>query len=474
MTPLKANLKHLYQRPGLWLCYIFVLGFIIPLFIVPVLETNKPGTGKFIGYLFISVITGIFMAGMQQEILSKPFSFCLPNHRRTSRKFILIVGAVLSALLSLIFIAYPQLTFVSTVLAIFSAAATGLAIYMICSSLFFLTPSNKLAIGFVCVTVILIIGGSFGLNKIVENIIVNSPILMTIFGVSASALIFKRIATDSIARQTCGKLIPGTFDAWNTQKALQYRYQQLFKKIETSRHPGILENFFMPIINRYPYLNPARCIWASTYVEISKNITLLRPAHLLIYILLVMLSGYINSSRGPGSAANILFVLPTLFAVVWFPKPCPGILLPTGRKHDFYGALASAVAMTLLTLSFITIMLITSNIIEPIIPTLKIYGHSVSYHAMQIRYFYVPLILIPINLTIATLFQRRHFLKVMLAMIFMYPAMIFLISRPHPLPNMILPTASIPPLIILSWLIFLLVLNRFFKKSQLTGQAKTY
>ena len=416
------------------------------------------------------------MTGMQQEILSKPFSFCLPNHRNNSRKFILIVGAVISALLSLIFIAYPQLTLVSKLLAICCAAATGLAFYMICSALFFLTPSNKVGLvfgGFVLLLFLRI--KNFGLNMIVENIIVNSPILMAIVGISVSAIIFKWIANDSITRQTCGKFIPGSFDTWNTQKAQNYRYQQLYKKIRTSHHPEILENFFMPIINRYPYLNPARSIWARTYVEITKNITLLRPAHLLIYLLVVMLSGYINSSRSPGSAANILFVLHTLFAVVWIPKPCPGILLPTGRKHDLYGALASAVAMTLLTLSFITIMLITSNIIEPIIPPLKIYGHSISYHAMQIRYFYIPLILIPINLTIATIFQRRHFLKVMLAMIFMYPAMIFLLSRPVlPLANMILPTTAIPPLIILSWLIFFLVLNRFFTKSPLTGQAKSY
>ena len=472
MTPLKANLKHLYQRPGLWLCYIFI-GFITTPIIIKALEATKPGTGKFTGYLIISMFIGILIAGTQQEILSKPFSFCLPNHRRTSRKFILIVGVVISALLSLKFIAYPQLTSVSILLATCSAAVTGLMFYMFATAVIIIPTKPLTLIVFVP---LLVLGTNiFGLNKIIENIIVNSPILMTIFSVSVCAITFKWIATDSTARQTCGKFIPGSLDAWNTQKALQYRYQQLYKKIKTSHRPGILENFFMPIMNKFAYLNPGRHIWGNTYVEISKDFAPWRPAHLLLYLVLIMTLGYINSNRGQGSATNIFFVIPALAAASWIPKPCSGILLPTGRKQDLYGALGSATAMTILILSIITMMLIISTIIEPIIPPLKIYGHSISYHAMQIRYFYVPLILIPINLTIATIFQRRHFLKIMLAMIFMYPAMIFLLTRPIlPLPITKLPTTAIPPLMILSWLIFFLVLNRFFTKSQLTGQAKTY
>ena len=439
---------------------------------IKALETTKPGTGKFAGYLIISMFIGILIAGTQQEILSKPFSFCLPNHRRTSRKFTLIVGIVISALLSLKFIAYPQLTSVSALLATCSAAVTGLMFYMFATALIII-PANPLAL--IVFVPLLVLGTNlFGLNKIIENMIVNSPILMTIVGLSVSAITFRWIATDSIARQTCGKFIPGSLDAWNTQKAQIYRYQQLYKKIKTSHCPEILENFFMPIINRYAHLNPGRYIWGSTYVEITKDIALLRPAHLLLYLLLVMILGYINSSRGLGSAINILFVFPTLVAVGWIPKPSPGILLPTGRKQDLYGALASAAAMTLLILSFITIMLITSTIIKPIMPPLKIYGFSISYHAMQIRYFHIPLILIPINLAIATIFQRHNFLKMMLAMIFMYPAMILLLTRTRPLPNLTLPTTSIPPLMILSWLIFFIILRRYCTKSPLVGQSRAY
>ena len=89
MSILAANLKHLYQRRGVRFWYVLLL-CQMPMILMP----SK--FDRYLGYLIVSLLMGVLAGGLQKDILTKPFSFCLPGHRRITRTFIFRIGYVVN------------------------------------------------------------------------------------------------------------------------------------------------------------------------------------------------------------------------------------------------------------------------------------------------------------------------------------------------------------------------------------------
>ena len=130
MSILTANLKHLYQRRGVWLWYLVIM-CQIPMIYSFFLARD----GRYLGYLVLSFLSGAIAASIQKEILSKPFSFCLPGHNEIPRRFILWVGVVLNGLLGFVFMFYPGLEFPSVFLVVLAGGVVGLTVYLLCAAL---------------------------------------------------------------------------------------------------------------------------------------------------------------------------------------------------------------------------------------------------------------------------------------------------------------------------------------------------
>ncbi len=104
MSILIANLKHLYQRRGAWFAYLIIL-CMVPMALFGLKYD------RYLGFLLISFWTGVFAGNMQKDVLMKPFSFCLPGHRRIPTLFIFCVGGVVNLILGCVFLMYPGLDF---------------------------------------------------------------------------------------------------------------------------------------------------------------------------------------------------------------------------------------------------------------------------------------------------------------------------------------------------------------------------
>ncbi len=68
-----VNLKHLYQRRGLWLAYV-VFGLLVFASIAIPLDRPSAGKGRFMGLVMLEFLIGLCMASLPVEILTKPFS----------------------------------------------------------------------------------------------------------------------------------------------------------------------------------------------------------------------------------------------------------------------------------------------------------------------------------------------------------------------------------------------------------------
>ena len=106
MSILTINLRHLYQRRGLWLVYPMLGIFVLVSIGVP-LEDPAAGEGRFIGLIALAFMVGMAVVVLQMEILTKPMAFCLPGHRQTVRKFVFSVGIVTNLVGALLFLFYP-------------------------------------------------------------------------------------------------------------------------------------------------------------------------------------------------------------------------------------------------------------------------------------------------------------------------------------------------------------------------------
>ena len=122
---LTANLRHLYQRRGLWLAYAMFAFFVCVSVGVPLGEPTA-GEGRFIGLIVLAFLIGMAAAVLQAEILTRPMAFCLPGHRLNVRTFVLRVGIVANLVAAWLFLGYPGLPFGWRVLVLWSAFSAGL------------------------------------------------------------------------------------------------------------------------------------------------------------------------------------------------------------------------------------------------------------------------------------------------------------------------------------------------------------
>ena len=133
MCILIANLKHFYQRRGLYLLY--VLGGLFTLVLVAALVGQRiGGEGEFAMLLIVAFFIGKMVGVMQMEVASKSFSFSLPGHQGMVRRLVFLAGVATSFALSLPWIAYSGLTSEGPaviVLVLASGFSANLIVYLI-------------------------------------------------------------------------------------------------------------------------------------------------------------------------------------------------------------------------------------------------------------------------------------------------------------------------------------------------------
>ena len=102
MSIMTANFKHLCQCRRLWLWYFFILGFGYS-------QIHIARNSKEMGFLhFMLILLAFYFAGsligsLAADVLSKPFTYTLPGHRRMPR--VIVVTASLVASLAIFLIA---------------------------------------------------------------------------------------------------------------------------------------------------------------------------------------------------------------------------------------------------------------------------------------------------------------------------------------------------------------------------------
>ncbi|MHC4544863.1 MAG: hypothetical protein ACYTDW_08845 [Planctomycetota bacterium] len=462
MSTLTVNLKQLYQRRGLLLLYL-ALGFFAFLSIVASFEHPVAGEGKFTGLIVMALVVGLFLAVLPIEVLSKPFSYCLPGHRKVVGRFIFCVGAAFNFLGSLLFLRYPGLNSWQLVLVACSAFSGGLILYWLGVGLAVSVRNSGAWIGLLP---LVIFGGLFfDLHIVIERVIVGNPFVVILVGVLSSVLAWLWLDNADLARRYCGVPGTGSLDVWNPYRMKRYcQIRMAAKWDKLKKHPSPwVETFFLGRMNRYDHSSTGRYIWGGLYTTFGIALSQWKAAFSGMFLALVIV-GYMGSGR------NILFIILGLMVVQMRLPVYSNMLISGGRNEKYRCAMTLVITTAVLITILVTIVAALSLPLATIMPDITLRGSTFTFHAMNIELFFIPLLMIPIVFTIQLICYRKPIsmvVSIMLLFMLLFSTSNFwheqLISSINPM--------FIIGGLVLSWVLFTLVLRYICMRRCLVGQG---
>jgi hypothetical protein len=464
MSIFVGNLKHLYQRRGAWFTYLIIL-CMVPMALIGLIHD------RYMGFFLVSFWTGVFAGNMQKDVLMKPFSFCLPGHRRIPKLFIFCVGGVFNLILGCVFLIYPGLDFpyVLMLMIILAGGFVGVILYCygVCSTLFELRMLLGGVLPWLALGAIIL----FRWDKVVQNMIISWPIPTILASGLVCVWFWKLFGRDTLARRHCGKLV---FDDFNTSlKAQKYRQTQADRNLTAAKAEFFerLHEFFLRRMNRYEFLGKGRHVWGNLYMVFGRGFGTWQMKHVLascaLIFFLVLFFGFV----GKGDGINVLFVILALGGLSLDLLPYRSMLFPAGRAEKYFSTLVLAVFITFLT-GVLTLALIgISVLLETLLPEFGYKADLLSYQGMDIGLFYIFLLVIPIALSCAIAFPRNMIVKIIFVVVLMQGWIISAGMCEQSLMDMI-GLAGVLGLVALCWIGFLIILHYVCMRRSLIGQGR--
>lgn len=417
MNILMANLKHLYQKRSFWFVGLIygVFAFGVIRVIARAITRNKQGafSAPVLWMFFISVL----IVSLPIDILTKPFSSCLPGHRKIPRKFLFCIGLVLSFLWSLSFLFYPDLNIVKTILACLSAFSIFTIFYWL--GAWFVSKVRNWSAVFAILPLIMLGNELLNMSAIVENAIVESPLPMILLGGIVNFLAWNYWGRSNLARQYCGKLWMGAFDAWNKEKMSRYRLARLAKK--DKKKPNLtmmspcVEGFFVSRISGAETGSLQQYIWGALYKSFGITVSQYRRDWMRFFMLMLPILCFL--CYFPGGGKNIIFVMPGLMVAQMSLRVYSSLLICGGRRQRFWSALTLAAATGVFVTIVVAILAISTNLLAGIMPQLIIRGHEFTFDALNMNYSLVPFMMIPVTFTIGLIFHKKPMLAILFVMV---------------------------------------------------------
>lgn len=470
MSILTANLKHLYQRPGLWPAYV-IFGLLAFSSLAIPLDRPLAGKGHFMGLIMLEFLIGLCMASLSVEILTKPFSYCLPGHQAVPRNFVFSVGIVTSLLSSFLFLAYPSLHWWEWVpLFCWSAFCAGLILYLIGVALAFGIRNSSSSLGLLPV---LMFGGLFlDAHAVAERMIIGRPFAITFLGLSSSVVVWIWLGNPNWARRLCAATRIGIFDCWNRDKLLEYKRKREAVKWDRAKFnldPWV-ERFFVKRINSCSHLGSGRYIWGGLYT--TYGMALSRRKGIMSWLLFILAMVVCLSYLRPGGTDALFFMAGVVVAQICLPVHS-GMMISGGRSERFVTAVILSVTITVLLSAMLISVAILTVALAPIMPEITFRGELLTFHTMSLRLLVVPSIIIPIVLALRLIIYKKPF-ATFAAIMMVFMLLFFFGIGSSETSSKLMNPISLVSLLILSWLTLVLVLRHICMKRSLVGQNRTY
>ncbi|OHB67224.1 MAG: hypothetical protein A2Y76_12225 [Planctomycetes bacterium RBG_13_60_9] len=421
MCVLIANLRHFYQRRGLWIAYA---GLAV---IVAFLSTSTRGRGVFGGFLACTFLLGSLMGVMQMEILSKPFSFCLPNHRGSVRRLVFLGGLVASLIFLLVFaVLFESPTFtgpselyimppgllILVAVASFCASVTA---FLLGAGIAFSVRNATPILGLAPVAIITCAASD--IFTAIQHPVIHWPVAVMGLALVVGTTGWWWFGRPAWFRRRCGRPWIGLFDPWDRSQIQKFR--DIYAARFTKNSPPGLDRFFQGVIGSHGPSDPGKYAWGALYTT-SVLIAPQWKGLLTIMLFAVAMAGY-SLLMAPFAISFISLMMTGLI----HPPIRAALLVAGGRKERFFATVALILVFGAASVLIVGVLVGLTHLLALIVPAVTWRGVTLDLQAISLTVLAIPLAIIPIAGLIQTLFYRKPVWLALSAMLVMVIMMLF-------------------------------------------------
>jgi len=468
MGVMSANIKLFYQCRKFWFLYAVLSGVVVVPFIKTfVADSPEAGAGHFAFYLLPACLSGFLGAGLQQEILSKPFAFPLPGNDEIPRRLLFRIGWLVSLVYSVTFLVYPGGTTAERLLILGSGVAMGMTAYLlgVWSVLGSSLGYRVTGIVFIFVPVVILLRG----HPLLESIIVDHPLMTILISGSIACLTWRDMDGRVLARRSLDKPFLRTVDSVNAGKAGRFRRTGGIQKLEEggNRWIGTAGHFCLSRMDAHAPFTKGRYMWGAVHEAVGRSTATGWQLGLLVYVLFAGVLGYTAGTLGTRGDAfrTVVFFFPCMIGMDGLLPVHATMLLAGGRKERFWGGMATACGVGLFAVSAAVLIGVVTQGMAYLLPPIPLSGMVCVYAAPDFRDAFLPLLLVPVFFVSQLVLLRYGMLvQIIPAMVLMWTVSTWLpfLHRMGPL--------YIGLHIVTAWLVAALVLAYICARRDLVGR----
>ncbi len=417
MNALLHNFKFYYQKRWMYLIYLI----FIPHILSHVTTDKLPNLYSF---FFLIAFAGVMATVLQIEVMSKPFSYLLPQHRKIKRTFLIATGIIVSFIMSLLFISKENMDLSQKALLFGSTFSHGLCVFYF-GMLFNLIDNVKMTVKALLIILFFVISISWTLNVDIIILFLKKYPLTNIFsGLLATIICWKYLENNNIARLYFGRVMPNIYYSSPSRQKPHNHSEAIAKSVRNNPCDiTTLDQKWFEFIQNH-ISNYKAILSGSLYTLIKLN-SMLKGRCLFTFIvitIMVMLEQHLQSTPKLTGPINIftcfLFCIMAFIPFKSHPPIYSSLMLPSGRKEKFISTLILAWAYTFFwMIVFIFSMSLYYGCIQPLVPLIADEFTPNSFTIDRITLLLIPLTAIPLGFIIKIMTPRYSLLWVLPAFI---------------------------------------------------------
>ena len=472
MKPISANMKIFYQRKMLYFWYLLMLSQLLAYFAI------HDSSFNFMPFM-LSMLGGIFVGGMQKEIVACPFTFCLPGQRKVPIKVVAIIGAVVNLLASFMII-FPMRSSLDTrfIPLVFAAILLlTVSIYLLSAVfMFYQDITGGFSLKGLVFTATIFSIMLFG--KHLSSIMTTYPLAIIAVSLLVSYFMISMLASESKIRSLCGTFVVSGLGGWaDRDKMAQFMVAKNADKRRKNDKVSFAERIF-DSLQQLKINNAAKTTIGYVYTLIDS--ISVRGWQMLIgpFILLVIygfIYGYHSLSSTGFNVFMIYYLIPIVGAMMWQLPMHPSIHVPASRNDKFVASFISGITFTVLTTAFLVLVAAFSRLISPYVPEptfLNISEKMGDFHfaTPNLSDCWLTLAFMPFALAMTTLFGKKPIVFIVIFQSIIMSVIFIKIFAKGFFEQVTIPHLHLL-LIALMWSIFALVMYRKCDRRNLIGQG---
>jgi hypothetical protein len=440
MNLLLMNLSHYWKRPILFLLLLLFTFTALPMAFLA--QKGNFLTPALCGFAMI----GGIVYGYQMEILSKPFSFLLPGHRRIFRHLVFTVQAfwlLLGAILVLVF--SPQDMLLRVFISILILAGGSLA-FRLGTKWADKTRQPQAMIGFMVPIIVFV--PMLTDSSTVEKVLFD-PLVVAFVAVAGCIVTFRMwrsLGDISLFASYCGLQNVGFLIS--SQKNMEkVKRQQFAVGVGEGAEDFIagFDTFFLKRIERTRQQPIASFVYGALYQAIGPGLLMaLKNRYwgpMWIFAIFLLFGYY-------GRFGDYIIWFIFIFSLLGTDVQVYSTLLVTrGRTQRYIMAMSWILFTAIKTLAFVFICLGLTKLIEPYMPAIHLRGLNADFHTPDWRLWYLFGAGAPLLTSLRLLLRGETFIYICgaLLMAVMFSINVF---QWH------LPNLWIGPIVLCAWAVF--------------------